>query len=209
MSPQKQPVRSSRPNSTCEMYGRVREQSSSPARHFRDENQIFSTIRQTHSPFRKPMVNENDQPKEFTTSTTRRPPLPRKYQSIERPPIPPRSDSVDRINACVLQNYNIWQCTETSDDTNVKVTPGIKAPTCLDILSLPDFIHGQKNMGKQRRVMGGGILFYKLFVFCAVTPQPVYNNDPETINNTEDIEEDLETPTGENLFFITKVGNFF
>ena len=40
-------------------------------------------------------------------------------------------------------------------------------------------------------------------------PQPVYNNDPEDINNTEDIEEDLETPTGENLFISVKVGNTF
>eukprot|EP00090_Calanus_glacialis_P012962 TRINITY_DN21598_c0_g1_i2.p1 TRINITY_DN21598_c0_g1~~TRINITY_DN21598_c0_g1_i2.p1 ORF type:complete len:530 (+),score=123.61 TRINITY_DN21598_c0_g1_i2:49-1590(+) len=183
MSDQPPSVRRSRPNSTCEMYGRVREQSSSPARHFRDDNQTFSTIRRTHSPFRKPVVNENDQTKGSTISTARRPPLPRKYQPTERPPIPPRSDSVDRINSCVLQNYDNGQCTETSDDTNVKVTPGIKAPTCLDILSLPDFIHGQKNM---------------------VMPQPVYNNDPEVIDNTEDIEEDLETPTGENLFFSAK-----
>ena len=158
MSDQPPSVRRSRPNSTCEMYGRVREQSQSPARHFRDDNQTFSTIRRTHSPFRKPAVNENDHHKGSTTSTARRPPLPRKYQPSERPPIPPRSDSVDRINSCVLQNYNIWQCTETSDDTNVKVTPGIKAPTCLDILSLPDFIHGQKNM----------FIFMYLHVICIV-----------------------------------------
>ena len=38
-------------------------------------------------------------------------------------------------------------------------------------------------------------------------PQPVYINDPGAISNTEDLEEDLETPTGENMFFSAKVGN--
>ena len=38
-------------------------------------------------------------------------------------------------------------------------------------------------------------------------PQPVYINGLGAISNTEDVEEDLETPTGENLFFSTKVGN--
>ena len=130
------------------MYGRVREQSSSPARHFRDDNQTFSTVRRTHSPFRKPVVNENDQPKGYTT--TRRPPFPRKYQPSERPPIPPRSDSVDRVNSCVIQNEFLWQCKDTRLDIDIKVNPEIETPRCLDILSLPDFNHGQKNMGKQR-----------------------------------------------------------
>ena len=40
-------------------------------------------------------------------------------------------------------------------------------------------------------------------------PQPVYNNNPEVTNNTEDIEEDLETPTGESLLFPAKVGKTF
>ena len=40
-------------------------------------------------------------------------------------------------------------------------------------------------------------------------PQPVYINDPEAIDNDEDIEEDLETPTGENLFISASVGNTF
>ena len=148
MSDQPPSVRRSRPNSTCEMYGRAREQSPSPARYFREDNQTFSTIRRTHSPFRKPVVNENDQPKGFTTSTTRRPPLPRKYQPTERPPIPPRSDSVDRTNPCVLKYENICQSTGTSNDTNVNLNSGMKAPICLDINSLPGFNHGQKNTGR-------------------------------------------------------------
>ena len=142
MSDQSPSVRRSRPNSTCEMYGRVREQSPSPARHFRDDNQTFSTIRMTHSPFRKPVVNEIDQPNGSSVSTARRPPLPRKYQPSERPPIPPRSDSVDRINPCLRQHHILGQCTDTSNDTIVKMLPGI--------LSLPDFSNGQKNMGKCR-----------------------------------------------------------
>ena len=49
--------------------------------------------------------------------------------------------------------------------------------------------------------------------FFQVTPQPVYINDPDsTIKDTidlednEDVEEDLETPTGENSFYEAKVG---
>ena len=38
--------------------------------------------------------------------------------------------------------------------------------------------------------------------------QPLYINDADDINNTEDIEEDLETPTGENVFPSAKVGKF-
>ena len=54
---------------------------------------------------------------------------------------------------------------------------------------------------------GNYLLLSNLFIFCAVMPQPVYINDPGAISNTEDLEEDLETPTGENLFFSAKVGN--
>ena len=38
--------------------------------------------------------------------------------------------------------------------------------------------------------------------------QPLYINDADDIHNTEDIEEDLETPTGENIFPSAKVGWF-
>jgi hypothetical protein len=63
------------------MYSRVREQSSSPVRHIRNENQSYSTIRRAHSPFRKPGVEEKLPDKGSTTSQARRPPLPRKYAS--------------------------------------------------------------------------------------------------------------------------------
>ena len=149
MSDQPPSVRRSRPNSTCEMYGSVREQSSSPARHFRDDNQTFSTIRRTQSPFRKPVVNGNDQPKGSTLLTNRRPPLPRKYQPADRPPIPPRSDSADRITTSALTDDSMWQCMHTGDEANLIVTPEAKTPRCLEILSLPDFNQRQKNMGKK------------------------------------------------------------
>ena len=149
MSDQPPSVRRSRPNSTCEIYGRVREQSSSPARHFRDDNQTFSTIRRTHSPFRKPVVNENYQHKGSTMLTTRRPPLPRKYQPADRPPIPPRSDSGDIINTSELTDDSMWQCMHTGNETNLIVTPEVRTPRCLEILSLPDFNQRQKNMGKK------------------------------------------------------------
>ena len=87
-------VRRSRPSSTCgEMNGRIREQSPSPARHVKDDNQAFSTIRRSHSPARKPVLNDTSC---SNKATARRPPLPRKYQTVDRPPIPPRSESVDR-----------------------------------------------------------------------------------------------------------------
>ena len=44
---------------------------------------------------------------------------------------------------------------------------------------------------------------------CLVMPQPVYTNAVDGINNTEDNEEDLETPTGENIFPTAKVGKVF
>ena len=53
------------------------------------------------------------------------------------------------------------------------------------------------------------IVLFNSFIFCLVMPQPVYINDPEGIDNDEDIEEDLETPTGETLFISAKVGNTF
>ena len=68
-------VRRSRPNSTCEMRSHTREQSPSPARHIRDDNQTqaYSTVRRTSSPFRKPVNVE-------IGLHSRRPPLPRTYQ---------------------------------------------------------------------------------------------------------------------------------
>ena len=38
--------------------------------------------------------------------------------------------------------------------------------------------------------------------------QPLYINDADDINITEDTEEDLETPTGENISPTAKVGKF-
>ena len=131
------------------MYGRVREQSSSPARHFWDDNQTFSTNRRTHSPFRKPVLNGNDQLKGSTTLNSRRPPLPRKHQPADRPPIPPRSDSADRITTSALTDDSMWQCMNTGDEANLIVTPEVRTPRCLEILSLPDFNQRQKNMGKK------------------------------------------------------------
>ena len=40
-------------------------------------------------------------------------------------------------------------------------------------------------------------------------PQPVYTNAVDGTNDTEDNEEDLETPTGENIFPSAKVGKVF
>jgi len=161
-------ARRSRPSSTCELYSRTREQSSSPARQFRDDNQTFSTIRRTHSPFRKPSGNESSQPK---GSTARRPPLPRKHQqATTRPPIPPRSDSMDRINMAGSKEENTGQWPGTQGEKIKRNPHGVETPKCLEIL---DFINGQKENGMK---------------------QPVY------INDIEDNEEDLETPTGENQF---------
>ena len=41
------------------------------------------------------------------------------------------------------------------------------------------------------------LIFFILFL---VMHQPLYINDADDINNTEDTEEDLETPSGENIF---------
>ena len=49
------------------------------------------------------------------------------------------------------------------------------------------------------------LIFFPLFL---VMHQPLYINDADDINITEDTEEDLETPTGENLFPPAKVGEF-
>jgi hypothetical protein len=140
MADQPPSVRRSRPNSTCEMYGRVREQSPS----LRDDIQTFSTIRRTHSPYRKPV----DQPKGSAMLNTRRPPLPRKYQPADRPPIPPRSDCADEINTSAISDNNMWQCMHTGDEANLTITPEVRTPRCLEILTLPDFNQEQKNMGK-------------------------------------------------------------
>ena len=144
-------IRRSRPNSTCEMYSRFRDQSSSPTRQFRDDHQTFSTIRRTHSPFRRPSVTETVPDKGPTLSMARRPPLPRKYQPVERPPIPPRSDSVDRINMFTLQGDTAcaWQAMQVGEEDR-QVTPVNTAPRCLQISNLPDFNQGQKDMGKCR-----------------------------------------------------------
>ena len=113
-------VRRSRPNSTCEMRSPSREQSPSPARHIRYDNQAqaYSTIRRTSSPFRKPVNVEIGLP-------SRRPPLPQKQQTPERPPLPPRKDSVD------------MGLTKTSYNQN------------LELQGLPDFNKRLENMGKQ------------------------------------------------------------
>jgi len=54
--------RPARPNSTCELYSRFRGASSSPSRHCRD--QPFSTVKRTHSPFRRAAVPDNQRPGE-------------------------------------------------------------------------------------------------------------------------------------------------
>ena len=94
-------VRRSRPNSTCEMRSHTREQSPSPARHIRDDNQaqVYSTLRRTSSPFRKP-VNAK------IGLHRRRPPLP---QILDRPPLPPRAGSVDSgmTKTCYTHNVDL------------------------------------------------------------------------------------------------------
>ena len=113
-------VRRSRPNSTCEMRSHTREQSPSPARHIRDDNQAqaYSTVRRTSSPFRKPVNGE-------IGLHSRRPPLPRTHQTLDRPPLPPRADSVER------------GMTNTCHNPNLKLQ------------DLPNFNHRLENMGKQ------------------------------------------------------------
>ena len=112
-------VRRSRPNSMCEMRSDTREQSPSPARHIRDDNQMqaYSTIRRTSSPFRKPVIEIG--------LNSRRPPLPWTHQTLDRPPLPPRADSVER------------GVTKTCYNPNLKLK------------DLPDFNHRLENMGKQ------------------------------------------------------------
>ena len=56
-----------------------------------------------------------------------------------------------------------------------------------------------------KQILLANLIFFILFL---VMHQPLYINDADDINNTEDIEEDLETPTGENIFPSAKVGWF-
>merc|ERR1719483_534775 len=125
-------ARRSRPNSTCEMYGGVREASCSPSRHIRDDNQTFSTIRRTQSPLRKPAVVESIVDKGSKMSMARRLPLPRKYQPADRPPIPPRSDSVDRINNFALQGDTACgKVMQVEEESAARVITVATTPKCL------------------------------------------------------------------------------
>ena len=130
------------------MYGGVREQSCSPSRHIRDDNQTFSTIRRTQSPLRKPAVVENIVDKGSKMSMARRPPLPRKYQPADRPPIPPRSDSVDRINNFALQGDTAWgKVMQVEEESAARVITVDITPKCLQSLNFSDFIQGHHGQG--------------------------------------------------------------
>jgi len=177
-------IRKSRPNSTCEMYSRGREPSSSPSVLARDDNQTYSTIRRAHSPFRMPTGHESAFDHRSAVSAARRPPLQRKHKPADRPPIPPRSDSIDRVNTYAQHCDTAWPSIQGGEGTRLSSTSACTLPRCLQSLSLAQFSQGQKEI---------------------VLPQSNCVPGEEGTSDNEETEEDVETPTGENIFPSSKI----
>ena len=122
------------------MYRQAGEQSSTLPRPAIDENQIYSTIRKTHRPFRKPTEHGSVSDSESVISTAGRQ-LTRSYQQADRQSIQTKSESVEK-------GGTTWQAMKEGGKLRRGDTSSSTTPRCLKILSLTEINQGQSHTCK-------------------------------------------------------------